>query len=147
MITLQAHDEAGIRRLLETHADALRAMDLAGVMEIYAPDVVSFDVEPPLQYVGREARKKPWMDLFALYQPSLGYEFRNLTLNADGEMAFCHCFQKIGGMRKTGRHNPGFWVRWTACFRKTGGAWLIVHEQVSVPVDTGTGRAMLDLEP
>jgi ketosteroid isomerase-like protein len=44
--------------------------------------------------------------------------------------------------RKTDR-----WLRWTACYRKTNGKWLIVHEQVSVPVDVGNGKAMLDLQP
>lgn len=39
------------------------------------------------------------------------------------------------------------WVRWTACFRKLGGKWLVTHEQVSVPIDMDSGRALLDLEP
>ena len=33
-------------------------MDLDSVMSIYAPDIVSFDVEPPLQHVGAEAKGK-----------------------------------------------------------------------------------------
>jgi ketosteroid isomerase-like protein len=39
------------------------------------------------------------------------------------------------------------WLRWTACYHKTNGKWLIVHEQVSVPVDVRNGKAMLDLKP
>jgi ketosteroid isomerase-like protein len=39
------------------------------------------------------------------------------------------------------------WLRWTACFRKIDGNWLIVHDQVSVPVDPESGRALLNLEP
>jgi ketosteroid isomerase-like protein len=39
------------------------------------------------------------------------------------------------------------WLRWTTCFRKIEGHWLIVHEQISVPIDMESGRAMLDLEP
>jgi len=31
--------------------------------------------------------------------------------------------------------------------RKTSGKWLIVHEQVSVPIDSGSGKAVLDLKP
>ena len=37
------------------------------------------------------------------------------------------------------------WVT-TTCFRNVDGNWLIAHDEVSVPVDMGTGRAFLDLE-
>jgi hypothetical protein len=33
------------------------------------------------------------------------------------------------------------------CYRKANGKWLIVHEQVSVSVDLGNGKAMLNLTP
>ena len=49
-------------------------------------------------------------------------------------------------MLKNG-NEVGFWVRWTACFRKIDGNWLIVHDHVSVPTDFATGKALLDLEP
>ena len=39
------------------------------------------------------------------------------------------------------------WLRWTACFRRINGEWLITHEQVSVPIDLESGKALLDLEP
>jgi ketosteroid isomerase-like protein len=40
-----------------------------------------------------------------------------------------------------------FWLRWTACYRKANGKWLITHEHVSVPVDMESGKALLDLKP
>jgi len=39
------------------------------------------------------------------------------------------------------------WLRWTACYSKINGKWLIVHEQVSVPFDLRNGKAMMDLKP
>ena len=39
------------------------------------------------------------------------------------------------------------WLRWTACYRKTNGKWLIVHEHVSIPADMRSGEAVLDLKP
>jgi ketosteroid isomerase-like protein len=41
----------------------------------------------------------------------------------------------------------GYWVRSTTCFRKIDGRWLIAHDQVSVPLDLESGRALLNLEP
>jgi ketosteroid isomerase-like protein len=41
----------------------------------------------------------------------------------------------------------GPWVRYTAGFRKIDGNWVIAHDQVSVPIDFGSGRALVNLEP
>ena len=52
----------------------LRAMDREGVMSLYAPDIVSFDIVPPLRHVGAKAKEKNWAHLFVMYQRPLGYE-------------------------------------------------------------------------
>ena len=39
------------------------------------------------------------------------------------------------------------WVRATTCYRKIDGTWMITHEHQSVPFDTESGKASLDLEP
>ena len=57
MDTQRAMDEAEIRQRIDKLV-AIRVMDLDTVMSIYAPDIVSFDLEPPLQHVGAEAKRK-----------------------------------------------------------------------------------------
>ena len=54
----RAMDEAEIRQRIDKLEAAIRVMDLNSVMSIYAPDIVSFDLEPPLQHVGAEAKRK-----------------------------------------------------------------------------------------
>jgi ketosteroid isomerase-like protein len=39
------------------------------------------------------------------------------------------------------------WVRATYCLQKIDGTWLIVHDQVSVPLDIASGNGVVDLEP
>jgi len=56
MATQREVDEAGIRRQIEGLVDGITAKDLEALRRSYAPDVVSFDVEPPLQHVGIEAQ-------------------------------------------------------------------------------------------
>jgi uncharacterized protein (TIGR02246 family) len=146
MATYRAIDEADIRRRIDTGIQAIRAMDLEGVMALYAPDLVSFDIEPPLRHMGPAAKRKNWVAVFAAYQSPLGYEIHDLTITAGDDVAFSHSLNRISGTLKNG-HRSEVWVRWTACFRKIEGAWLIAHDQVSVPVDFQSGRAMLDLEP
>jgi uncharacterized protein (TIGR02246 family) len=146
MATDRAIDEADIRRRIDHCAKALHTMDLEGVMAIYAPDIVSFDIVPPLRHVGAEAKRQQWVDAFAMYEPPLGYEFRDVTVTVGDDVAFAHSLNWVSGTLQNGQRSE-FWVRWTACFRKIDGTWLIAHDHVSVPVDFGSGTALLDLEP
>ena len=58
MDTQRAMDEAEIRQRIDKLVAAIRVMDLDSVMSVYAADIVSFDLEPPLQHVGAEAKRK-----------------------------------------------------------------------------------------
>ena len=58
MATEPATDEADIRQRIDRCVEALRAMDLEGVMSLYAPDIVSFDIVPPLRHLGAKAKEK-----------------------------------------------------------------------------------------
>ena len=146
MATQHAVDEADIRQRIDQLTEAVRAVDLERVMSFYAPDIVSFDIVPPLQHVGAGAKRKNWVDAFAVYQRPLGYEIRDLTITASDDVACGHSLNRISGALKTGRAID-FWLRWTTCFRKIDGTWLIAHDHVSVPLDLESGRALLNLEP
>jgi ketosteroid isomerase-like protein len=146
MATRHTTDEADIRQRLDRFLAAVRAMDLDGVRPIYAADLVSFDIVPPLKHLGADAKMKNWANVFATYERPLGYEIRDLTINASETVAFARSLNRIEGTLKNGNRN-GYWLRWTTCWRKVDGNWLIAHDQVSVPVDFQSGKAMLDLEP
>ena len=146
MATQRAADEADIRQRINRWVEALHAMDLAGVMSLYAPDIVSFDLVPPLRHVGAEAKEKNWANVFAMYQRPLGYEIRDLTLTLGDDVAFAHSLNRASGTLQNGNRTD-FWLRWKAGFRKIDGNWLIAHDQASVPVDPESGRALLNLEP
>jgi ketosteroid isomerase-like protein len=146
MATQHAIDEADIRARIDKLVEAVRAMDLEGVKAIYAPDIVSFDFEPPLQHVGAPKKWKNWEGVFAAYQPPLDYEIRDLELTVGADLAFGRSLSRISGTLKNG-HKSGHWVRSTTCYRKIGGTWLMVHDHVSVPTDLRSGKAMLSLEP
>jgi ketosteroid isomerase-like protein len=146
MTAQHAIDEADIRQRIDKLVEAIRAMDFEGVKPIYAPDLVSFDIVPPLQHVGAAAKWKNWADVFMAYQRPLGYEIRDLTITVGDDVAFGRSLNRISGTLKNGNRSD-YWVRWTTGFRKIDGNWLIVHDQVSVPLDVKSGRALLNLEP
>lgn len=140
------NDEAEIKRVIEDGVEAVRNKNIEGVMSFYAPEVVSFDIVPPLQYVGADAFRKVWEEVFFVYQGPIDYEIHDLSITVGDDVAFTHSLNRISGTMNTGQQTD-LWLRWTACFRKINGKWLIVHHQNSVPVDLRTGRAVLDLKP
>jgi ketosteroid isomerase-like protein len=51
-------DEAAIRDLVETWARAVRTKNLNEILANHSPDIVMFDLPPPIQSKGIEAYKK-----------------------------------------------------------------------------------------
>ncbi len=146
MPTQREVDEAKLGQQVDKMIEGIRAKDLQGLKQLYATNVVSFDVEPPLQHVGIEAKLKNWAQVFTFFR-DVTYEVRDLTLTVGDEVAFGHGFGRLSGTLQNGTATSGMWVRATFCFRKTDGNWLIAHDQASVPFDVATGKGVADLEP
>jgi ketosteroid isomerase-like protein len=146
MATQRELDEAKIRGQVDKIIEGLRAKDLEGLKQVYSTDIVSFDVDSPLQDVGIEAKLKNWAKVFTLFE-SVDYEIRDLTLTVGDEVAFGHAFGRLSGRLAGGPATSGMWVRVSYGFRKVDGTWWITHDQVSVPLDVQSGRGMTDLEP
>ncbi len=89
--TQREADEAQIKQQVARIAERIRAKDLEGLRPIYATDIVSFDVEPPLQHVGVEAKLKNWANVFAVFRDA-DYEVRGLSVAVGDDVAFGHCF-------------------------------------------------------
>ena len=138
--------EAQIRLQINQVAEGIRAQDLEGLEQLYTADVVSFDVEPPLQHVGVAAKMKNWSNVFTFFQDAT-YEVRDLELTVGDDVAFGHCFGRLSGILRNGTATSGMWVRATFCFQQVDGNWLIAHDQVSVPLDMASGKGVTDLQP
>jgi len=117
-------------------------------MANYAPDILVFDITPPLQYRGADEYRQKWEAMFNAIDGAVGYEVRELTITAGDGVAFCHCINRITAKMKGGKEgDDGTWVRFTVCFKKSDGKWLVTHEHVSAPIDVEKGKALLDLKP
>lgn len=138
--------ETVIRERIDYAVSAIRAKDLDGIASLYAGDVVSFDIEPPLRYTGKANKRHAWQAMFGAFSGPIGYEVTELDVTLDGLVAFVHSLNHVRGTLANGRHND-LWVRWTACFRCINGVWLIVHDHVSVPAEIAHGGAVVDLRP
>ena len=122
------------------------AKDIDGVMSLYAPNIVSFDIVPPLRYVGADNKRRAWQEVFAAYTGPFAYEVRDLNVTTHGELAFVHGLNHVNGTLASG-HITDLWLRWTACFRRIDGVWLVVHDHVSVPAELEHGQAVVNLTP
>jgi ketosteroid isomerase-like protein len=137
--------EALIRRRVEDAATAISSKNIDAVMSLYAPEVVSFDLTPPLRYAGAAGKRRAWQEAFAAYAGPMIYEVRELDVTTHGDLAFVHAVNHVNGTLAN-VHITDLWVRWT-CFRRIDVVWLIVHDHVSVPADLERGHAVLNLTP
>lgn len=141
-----AKEHKAIMQVLKDYEKAFRAKDLDGIMAIYDPDVVAYDITPPLRYEGAAAYRKSWQQFLEAYDGPLEIEIRDLKLSFSGAVAVTYNLERISGKLKSGERSET-WVRVTAVYSKKDGKWRIVHEHVSVPVDLTTGKALMDLKP
>ncbi len=125
-------EDSALRERVESLAQAIRAKDVDAVMAHYAPDVVTYDVMPPLETRGADAYRKNFERWFASMQGPIDYEMVDPRISMGDNHAFCHCLSHVRGTRAGGA-KADYWVRVTACFQKVNGQWLVNHEHVSLP--------------
>jgi len=142
----KAADEAQIRKQLDSFARAFRTRNLALMMSLFAPGMVSFDIIPPLQYKGSDVYTEVWKDTFRVFDGAIEIEIQELEITVGDDVAFSRNLLHLQSSLKDGKQIE-FWERMTCGFQKIGGNWLIVHEHVSLPVDLKTGKAVMDLQP
>jgi uncharacterized protein (TIGR02246 family) len=138
--------QSEVRALLDRWSEAIRAKDVERLMSLYAPDIVYFDVVPPLHSTGFAAVQRNFLRWFAAWQSAIGQKIRDLTISASGDIAVAHMLLRTSGTLKNGRE-VGYWVRATVCCQRSDHRWVITHEHISLPVDIASGRPAMDLVP
>jgi ketosteroid isomerase-like protein len=145
--TAATSDESAIRVLVDGWTRALRARDIDRLMTHYAPNVLVYDIAPPLALRGAAAYRRSWEEWLPSFAGPIGYEVHELDIRIGGDVAFSTGFHRIRGKRSNGEETD-LWARATAGYRKIDGRWLIAHDHVSVPFHMdGSLRAAVDLKP
>jgi uncharacterized protein (TIGR02246 family) len=124
-------DEARVRAVIHSWAQAVRDGDMEGVLARHTEDVVMFDVAPDMQARGLAEYRKTW-ELFFEYSPGGegSFELQDLAVAAGDAVAFGHALLRIGG-------NATPECRLTIGLKKIDGEWLIAHEHHSAPHPVG----------
>jgi ketosteroid isomerase-like protein len=120
-------NENHIRLVIERWANAVRDVDMEGILAHHTDDILMFDVPPPVQCRGKEAYKKTW-ELFFEYSSGGGgsFELHELEITASDSVAFAHALLDVAGST----------ARLTVGLTKVQGDWLIAHEHHSYPSES-----------
>jgi ketosteroid isomerase-like protein len=122
-----------IRTMLEAWSAAVLRHDLPAILALHAPEIVMFDLPPPLQVKGLECYKQTWDLFFQYHKVSQAFDFEELTIVAADDVGFAFGIMRCGA----GREPAGFPFRVTIGLRKIKGAWCVVHEHHSLPAVDG----------
>jgi uncharacterized protein (TIGR02246 family) len=136
--------EKSLVQVLDTYKAAVFAKDVAAFVAQYAQDVCVFDMWSEWSYNGLEA----WRDTVTDWFGSLGDE--RVVVDMDSvqmilahDVAVVHAFVTYKGVSAEGAELRAMCNRLTWVLKQEGGAWKIVHEHTSAPVNFETAKVSL----
>lgn len=141
----QSTAEQEIRALHEAWFAASRAKDLDASMAPMSDDIVSYEHSAPLQHdvagMREECRRG-----FELQPDDFEWTVPDLRVIVRDDIAVTWGLNRMAGRDADGTERVT-WSRGTRIFRRVDGAWKMIHQHVSFPVDDETGAAATGLVP
>jgi ketosteroid isomerase-like protein len=127
-------NEIHIKTLLEAWAAAVRRHDVAAILAHHEPDLVMYDLPPPLECKGIEAYEETWGLMFRYHKPGAAFGIEELQVTAGEDVAFAHAIMRCGPDSSCNpKDKDGFQFRLTVGLKRIEGVWRIAHEHHSVP--------------
>ena len=102
-------------------------------MGFYAPEIVIFDIMPPLSFNGEAANQRNWVAFFDQFDGDPKVTFADEYIECSEDLAFVREFTRLEGQVKGKPYDV--WTRETNCLRRGGDRWLIIHAHTSIPID------------
>jgi len=135
-----------IRALFERWYAASTRKDLDASMAPIAHDVISYEHSMPLEVRDIEAIRAECKIGFERSGPDFRWDIPDLKIIVRGDLAV------TWGLNRMAEHADGvvrsqMWSRGTRIFQRIDGAWRMIHQHLSFPMDPQTGMARLDLVP
>jgi uncharacterized protein (TIGR02246 family) len=124
-------NEAELRALIARWSQAVRDQDLAGIRADHDPDILMFDVPPPILSRGLDAYMATWNMFYNMTARPVQFDFHDIAVTAGAEVAFATAIGRCSDLSTGQKVDLEF--RLTMGFRKKNGRWRITHEHHSVP--------------
>lgn len=135
-----------IRDRIAARSAAINAHDVEAAIADVDEAVAIYELVPPLSMHGVAASRQRTVDWFATYRDGPYWQDGEVTVVADGDVAFSHALNRVTGISSSG--DPvDMWFRTTIGWQRRDGRWRIVHDHNSVPFDPASGKGRLDLKP
>jgi ketosteroid isomerase-like protein len=127
-------DEAQIRQIIAEQTRAICTKNLDQIMSFYAPDIVIFDMKPPLAHRGAAACHHLWATSLPCMPTPSGTETQDLTITVSGDLALAHWLFRFTGLEPD---HPAaqMWFRITAGYQRHQQGWHSIHEHISIPIE------------
>ncbi len=127
-------DVAAVHALIERWAEAVRNHDYATILADHDPEIVMFDVPPPIRSRGIDEYRRTWDLFFQGHQPSNAFDVLDAyDVVAGYDVAFAVAMMRCEGAHDKGKPSYSLDFRLTVGLRKIDGRWRVVHEHHSIP--------------
>jgi uncharacterized protein (TIGR02246 family) len=138
-------DRNEIEAILDRYRTAVYTKDVDEFIGLYAEDTRVFDLWGRWLYSGSAEWRKPAAEWFgSLGTERSSPEFHDVQIEVGDGVAAVHAFITYKGLSADGKELRSMDNRITWVLRRSAdGAWKIVHEHSSAPVDFDTGKVTL----
>lgn len=141
----KAESERQIHALHDAWFAASHAKDLDASMAPIAADIESYEHAAPLQCTLEEIREQCAIGFDAASDDFI-WTVPDLRVAVEGDLAVAWGLNRMADHLPDGTEQVT-WSRGTRVFARRGGAWRMIHQHVSFPLDPATGMAATDLRP
>ena len=137
--------QADIRAVLDAYAAAVTARDVNAFLGLYDDRIHMFDVWGWRETSGLDAWRANVADWFGAHPDErASATFDDVEVTASDALAFAHAVVTFAWDSAAGERLWTLTHRATLCLTTRDGAWKIVHEHASLPVDYESKQAIVE---
>ncbi|MPY47870.1 DUF4440 domain-containing protein [Streptomyces sp. K1PN6] len=142
----QAQAEREVRAVHQHWFERTAAKDLDGLMAHIAEDIVSYEHDAPLQYIGRDRVREVCRAGLESAPGGVTWDVPEMKVLIRDDLAVVWGLNHMTGEMEDGT-TDSTWSRGTRVLQRRGGEWQMIHQHVSYPYAPETGETKTDLSP
>jgi uncharacterized protein (TIGR02246 family) len=135
----------GITQVLQAYSDAVEARDVETFLALYDDGMHLFDMWDHYEVNGKDAWREMVAGWFGAHPgEALEARFEDVSAVSGQDVAFAHMVMTFAIVAPGGELSYEQAHRMTLGIQRKDGAWKIVHEHTSMPINNETGAGILD---